>query len=315
MLAVAAEIGIPDLLGDGPQEVATLAALTGAEPDVLGRVLRTLASAGVFTETAPGMFGLTDLAEPLRRDAPRSIRDLVLELGSAETFATLGAFEHSLRTGEPSFDASFGTDHWSYLRTRPARAEVFNRTQALTAREVHSRALAGYDLSDAKLVVDVAGGYGDLIGHLLARYPSLQGVLFDQPEVVAAAQATFDRLDVRDRVRVVGGDFFESVPAGGDVYLLTMILHDWPDADAVRILRSVRAAMSPGARVLVVDAIIPPGDAPHPGKYVDILMLMLYGGRERTEAEFAALFAAADLRLVEVISRHTPSSLLVLEAV
>lgn len=311
LLTIVTAIGVPDLLADGPRSPAELADLTGTNADALYRVMRTLAGGGIFTEQSPGRFALTELAEPLRRDVPGSIRDVVLELGSAETYATLAAFPHTLTTGEPAFDVAYGTDHWSYLRADPERAEIFNRTQAMTAREVHARAVGTYDFGSHKLAVDVGGGHGELMARLLTKNPALRGVVFDQPQVVQGAHATLERAGVADRAEVVGGDFFASVPRGADVYLLTMILHDWPDEDAIRILRTVRAAMAPGARVLVVDALIPPGDTPHPGKFIDIMMLMLYAGRERTAEQFAALFEAAGLRLVEVRSPQTPSSLLI----
>jgi hypothetical protein len=314
LLTIVTALGVPDLLADGARPVQDLASVTGSDPDALSRVLRTLASVGIFTETAPGSFGLTELATPLRSAVPGSIRDVILELGSAETYSTLAEFPHSLRTGEPSFDQAYGTDMWSYLREKPERAEVFNRTQAMTAREVHTRALGTYDLSRASLVVDVGGGHGDLIARVLTRYPHLTGVVFDRPEVVEGARSTFERAGVADRARVVGGDFFEFVPSGGDVYVMSMILHDWPDALAAKILRNVRVAMAPGARLLVIDALIPPGDTPHPGKFIDIMMLMNYGSRERTEQQLAQLFASAGLRLVETRSPTTPSSLIVAEA-
>jgi predicted O-methyltransferase YrrM len=314
LLTVATELGIPDLLSAGPRAAPELAVATGVDADALYRVLRTLASVGIFTETERGIFALTELAEVLRADAPGSIRDVILELGSAETFATLARFDHSVRTGEPAFDQAYGTDWWRWLKDRPDRAEIFNRTQAITARQIHSRALDPYDMAGAKRIVDVGGGHGVLVARMLQRYPRLTGVVFDQPDVVTGAEATLAEAGVLDRAEVIGGDFFASVPAGGDLYLLSMILHDWDDGPAAAILTNVRKAMAPGARVLIIDAVIPEGNVRHTAKFIDIFMLMYYSGRERTAAQFAELLDVAGLRLAEKHNSSAPTSLIVAES-
>lgn len=311
LLAVAAELGIADLVGESPRPVTELAAATATEPDALQRILRTLASVGVFTETAPGTFGQTELSAPLRTGTVGSIRDAVLELGSAETFGALEHITHSVRTGEPAFDERYGTGWWSYLAERPERAEVFNNIQSITARQVHSLVLEPYDLTGARKLVDVGGGHGSLVARMLSRYPTLRGVVFDQPAVVEGAKPVLQAAGVADRAEVLGGNFFERVPAGGDVYLLSMILHDWSDDDSLAILTNIRKAMAPGARVLVIDSVIPEGDAMSIGKFTDMYMLMHFAGRERTEKEFVALFDAAGLTLLETRHSGAPTSLLV----
>jgi SAM-dependent methyltransferase len=314
LLTIVTSLGIPDLLSAGPRAVPELAEAAGVNADALHRVLRTLASVGIFTETEHGIFALTALAEVLRTDAPGSIRDVVLELGSEETFATLARFDHSLRTGEPTFDQVYGVDWWRWLRDRPERAEIFNRTQAVTARQVHSRALDPYDMAGVRRIVDVGGGHGVLIARMLKRYPELTGVVFDLPDVVAGAEATLAQTGVLDRAEIIGGDFFASVPAGGDLYLLSMILHDWNDEPAAAILTNIRKAMAPGARVLINDAMIPEGDVRHPAKFIDIFMLMYYSGRERTRAQFAQLLDVAGLRLAEARGSSGPTSLIIAES-
>lgn len=311
LITVAAELGVADRVEDGPKPVAELAAATGADADALRRVLRTLAGVGVFTEVEPGVFGQTPLSAVLRTGSAGSVRDAVLELGSAETFGSLMELEHSVRTGEPAFNRAYGEGWWSYLAIRPGRAEVFNNIQTITSRQVHSLVLEPYDLSGARRLVDVGGGHGTLVAAMLRRYPELTAVVFDQPAVVAGARRTLEDAEVRDRAETVGGDFFDSVPAGGDVYLLSMILHDWDDERSLKILGNIRAAMAPGGRLLVIDPVIPEGDAPHIGKFTDIYMLMHFAGRERTEEEFRRLFAAAGLRHVETRHSGAPSSLLV----
>lgn len=314
LLALAAELRVADLLEDGPRPATELAEACGADADALHRVLRTLAGAGVFTEGSPGVFGQTPLSAVLRTGSAGSVRDAVLELGSAETFGSLAQLEHSVRTGKPAFDRAYGEDWWTYLAGRPARAEVFNNVQSVTSRQVHSLVLEPYDLSGARRLVDVGGGHGTLVAAMLSRYPELRAVVFDQPAVVAGAQRTLDAADMSDRAEIVGGDFFESVPAGADVYLLSMILHDWDDESCLTILGNIRSAMAPGGRLLVIDPVIPEDDSAHIGKFIDIYMLMHFAGRERTEAEFVRLFAAAGLRHVETRHSGAPSSLLVVEA-
>jgi O-methyltransferase domain len=311
LIGVTAELGIADALDVGPRTVADLAVETQTDPDALYRILRNLAATGIFFEVAPGVFGNTDLSATLRSGTASSVRDAVLELGSAETFGSLARIMHSVRTGEPAFDEMYGTDWWTYLAERPERGEVFNRAQSITARQVHSLVLELYDLSDAKLLVDVGGGHGDLVAATLPRYPSLRGVVFDQPAVVEGARAVLGAAAVADRAEAVGGNFFEQVPAGGDVYLLSMILHDWNDEQCLAILTRIREAMAPGAKVLVIDPVLPEDNKPHIGKFVDIYMLMHFAGRERTEREFDALFEAAGLRRTETRHSGAPSSLLV----
>lgn len=311
LIGVVAELGIADAMDAGPRTVADLAVGTNTDPDALYRILRTLAATGVFFEVAPGTFGNTDLSETLRSGTATSVRDAVLELGSAETFGSLARIMHSVRTGEPAFDEAYGTDWWTYLSERPERREVFNNAQSITARRVHSLVLEPYDLSEAKLLVDVGGGHGELVAAMLRRYPNLRGVVFDQPAVVEGARAVLGAAEVADRAEALGGNFFEQVPAGGDVYLLSMILHDWNDEHCLAILSRIREAMAPGAKVLVVDPVLPEGNEPHIGKFVDIYMLMHFAGRERTEREFDALFDAAGLRRTETYHSGAPSSLLV----
>jgi len=311
LIAVVAELGIADALDDGPRAVADLAVDTGMNPDALRRILRTLAGIGIFSEVAPATFGNTDLSATLRAGAAGSVRDVVLELGAAETFGSLARIMHSVRTGEPAFDEAYGTDWWTYLSERAGRSEVFNNAQSITARQVHSLVLEPYDLSDARLLIDVGGGHGNLVASMLHRYPDLHGVVFDQPAVVEGARAVLDAAKVADRAEALGGSFFEQVPAGGDVYLLSMILHDWSDEQCLEILTRIRAAMAPGAKILVIDPVLPEDNTPHIGKFVDVYMLMYFGGRERTEREFDALFDAAGLRRIETRHSKAPSSLLV----
>jgi predicted O-methyltransferase YrrM len=311
ILGVAAELGVADLLADGPLTVDELASRTGAQRDALYRVLRALAAQGVFTEVSPHAFGLTPAADKLRQDVPGSMRDLARYFGMPSRNHAFVELLHTVRTGEPAFDHVHGTDWWSHLATHAEDAAIFDNGMGNLARQVHAMALETCDLSDAKVVVDVGGGHGHLSAALLNRYTDLRAIVFDLPQVVAGAEKVLAEAGVAHRADTAAGDFFTAVPEGGDAYILSMILHDWEDARAIDVLGNVRRAMNPGGKVIVIDAVIPEGDHPHMGKLIDIVMLALLPGRERTEADFASLFDAAGLRHVETRAPASPTSLLV----
>jgi predicted O-methyltransferase YrrM len=310
-LAVAAELGVADLVAGGPRSVDDLAAAVDADPDALYRVLRALAGSGVFSEVSPRTFGSTPLAETLRDGAEGSLRNWARLWGLPERQAAIGALLHSVRTGEPSFSHLYGVSWWSQLATRPDQAAVFDAAMGDLSRRLHAATVDAYDLSGVRQLVDVGGGRGHLVAALLRRHRELRAVVYDQPEVARHATEVLTAAGVADRAQVAGGDFFTAVPTGGDTYLLSMILHDWNDAQALSILENVRQAMGRHSELLVVDAVVPEGDAPHDGKLRDLIMLALHPGRERTEAEFAALFERAGLRLRETREVAASTGLLV----
>jgi ubiquinone/menaquinone biosynthesis C-methylase UbiE len=299
LLAVAAELELADLVADGPVPADRLAARTGTDPRALYRVLRALASAGVFTETAPGTFGTTALAATLRRDGAGSLRDLARLVGSAETHTTMAALTYSVRTGRPAFDQAYGADWWSYLAHHPDLAQIFHGAMGGAARAARAAAVEALDLSDRRCLVDLGGGHGYLVADLLHRNPTLTATVFDRPEVVTGAPKVLAEAGVADRATAVGGDFFAAVPAGADAYLLSWILHDWDDDVAAKILSTVRRAIAPEGRLYVLDTVLPPGDQPHPGKLLDIVMLAQHTGRERTDAEFRTLLHRTGFRHLE----------------
>lgn len=313
LLVISAELGVPDLVAGEPQHVNALAARTATDPGALYRILRTLASQGVFTEVSPGTFGLTSLAATLRSDAEGSLRDAARAVGLRERQHALTELEYSVRTGQPSFDHVYGMDWWSYLATQPEQAAIFNNYLRYGASRVHAAAIDAYDLSGTRRLVDVGGNRGNLVARILRRYPEMRAVVFDSPQVLAGAEAVLAEAGVFDRAELVGGDFFEAVPAGGDTYVLSWVLHDWNDGEAQKLLSNVRRAMDPAGSLLVIDAVIPTGDTAHPGKFSDIAMLALQTGGERTEEEFAALFEASGLRHVETHARLSPTSVIVAE--
>ncbi|MFC4564340.1 methyltransferase [Nocardiopsis mangrovi] len=308
-LHFAAEMGIGDLLAGGPRASAELAAATSCDPDVLYRMLRMLAACGVFTETEPGTFGLTGLGGPLRSDHPRSVRS-VLAMNGVLLPLVLDGCRHSLRTGESAFAAVMGEHFFDHLAHDAGHAGVFDAAMAELTRAVLPAVLDAYDFSAARRIVDVGGGSGALLSAVLHAAPDATGVVFDTPHVADAARERMRAEGLADRCTATGGDFFRDVPPGGDLYLLKWILHNWPDDPAARILRRCRRAMGDGARLLLIESVLPPGDTYHPAKTMDLSMLVISGGRERTGEEFAALLAAADMRLVGVIPTASPYSLI-----
>ncbi|MEU0562617.1 methyltransferase [Dactylosporangium sp. NPDC006015] len=313
-VAVAAELGLADLTAGGPRRVEELAGHTGTDPDALHRLLRALASQGVFTEVAPRTYGSTPLSDALRAGVEGSLRNWARLWGDTQRHAALGGLLYSVQTGAPAFPHLHGgADWWSRLAEDPARAAVFAGAMGDLSRELHAATVEAHDLSGVRSLVDVGGGRGHLAAALLRRYPDLEVTVFDRPDVVVHAAGVLSAAGVADRARLAAGDFFKEVPGHGQVYLMSMILHDWDDAQSATILRNIRRAMGPGDVLLVVDAILPAGDTPHDGKLRDLIMLTLHPGRERTEAEFAALFADAGLRLRESRAVAASTGLLVAE--
>lgn len=299
VLYVAARLGLADILKGGPQPVEALAATTGANADALYRVLRALASIGVFEEDTNGRFALTPLAALLQQDHPYGVRAQALYQGD-EPYRAWGGLYDGVITGANAFERVFGAPHFEYLAQHPAQNEAFNQAMSASSRQA-AMAIAGeYDFSAAGSVVDIAGGQGVLIAAILRANPAVHGVLFDQPHVVANAQPVLEAAGVEDRCELASGDFFVSVPPG-DIYTLRHILHDWDDEHAIAILRSCAEAMTPGGRALVIESAIEPGNDPSPAKFLDLMMFVMNGGRERTAEEYRRLFAAAGLRLTRII--------------
>lgn len=314
MLCALAEIGVADHLTDGPMPVEQIARLTDTHADPLYRVLRAVASKGVFTEVSPRVFGLTELASTLRTGVPGSLRDNFRLQGQPFMRDAYAAIEHTLRTGESSFAHVHGTDLFSYLAARPESADLFSRAMGNAASQVQRQAIDAYDLSGARRLVDVGGAHGHLVAAILSRYPELTGVVFDLPHVVQGAAPVLSEAGVSDRAELAGGDYLRFMPADGDVYVLSHVLHQLSDHDASIVLTRIREAMRPGGRVLVIDPVLPPGDAPHPGKFMDITMLTLTEGRDRTEYEFACIFEKTGFRLAEIVALSSPSSVVVATA-
>ncbi|MFN9635858.1 MAG: methyltransferase [Synechococcaceae cyanobacterium] len=310
MIHVAAELGLADRLAAGEREVGDLAGECGADPDSLFRLLRGLASLGVFEETAPRRFSITPMADLLRGDHPGSLRQFARMVGE-EHYQGWDDLLHCVRTGESAFRHQHGCTVFEWYRRHPVRAAIFDGAMADFSRHETEALLAAYDFSPLRHLVDVGGGRGELLRRVLQAHDHLHGTLFDQPEVVANAEVP---AELEGRLSVSGGDFFADIPVGGDAYLLKHIVHDWGDEACLRLLERIRSAMAPGARLLLLEQVIPPGNAPFPGKLLDLNMLVMSeGGRERTPGEYANLLSRAGLNLQRILP--TPSPVSVVEAV
>ncbi|RLU86929.1 SAM-dependent methyltransferase [Streptomyces griseocarneus] len=303
--------GIPDLLADGPLPVDELARRSGTHAPSLKRVLRMLAMRGIFRVDEAETVHLTPSSELLRTGVPRSQRYTLLTL-SDETFVRGAAgLEETLRTGVPGFEVAYGKPFFEHLQGDPATQRSFDLGMSAMSGRNEPQIAASYAFPAEGTVIDIAGGRGGLLRAVLTANPGLHGVLFDQPQTVA--HHVLDDEKLTGRWSTESGDFFSAVPPGGDIYILKHILHDWNDEDCLRILRTVRRAVEPGTKLLVIDAALPTGEEPHPGKALDVMMLALVPGRERTEPEFAALLTAAGFTLNRVLP--TPSFQSIVEAV
>lgn len=307
-LNVAAELGIADLLRDGPQTSDELADRCGVHPQALYRLLRALSSVGVFAEEEERRFGLTPAAELLRSDVPGSMRALARMYGS-EQYRAWGNLLESVRTGEPAFDRLFGTGYFEYLAHDPEANAVFNEAMTGWTAQLADAVAAAYDFDGRGVVVDVGGGHGLLLSTVLRAHPAMRGILFDLPHVAATAKPLLEQAGVAARCETVGGDFFDSVPAGGTYYLLAQILHDWDDERCRVILDNCRRAMLADGRLLIVEQVLPPANEPSLGKWLDLHMLVLLTGRERSQAEYAALLESAGFELANVVATSSGASI------
>lgn len=294
-IAAVTELGIVDRLADGPKAITDLATATGADADALERVMRYLASEGVFDEDG-NAFVLNDRSRWLRTGTPGSLRPRAIFAGSALNWTAWGSFLQSVRTGESALQAAFGKSLFEYLKDHPADATTFNTFMADQTATSVDAILQSFDFTGVREFVDIGGGRGALVSGVLQAYPTLQGVLFDLPQVVATVAPLLRQAGVADRCKPIGGSFFEGVPANADLYALKFVLHDWPDAECIRILKNIRQAMTVDARLLIIEHVVPTTRGPHFAKFMDMNMLALTaGGRERTEAAFARLLAEAGL--------------------
>ncbi|MGH3428554.1 MAG: methyltransferase, partial [Mycobacteriales bacterium] len=309
-ICVIARLGVADVLADGPQPVAEIARRVGAHGSALYRVLRALGDVGVVAELEDRHFALTPVGEVLRSDVPGSLRGLGVVYGMPFHRHAWTDLYETVRTGESAFDRVHGTRFFDYLVEHPEDGAVVHAVINTTSMSETVTMMKAYDFGRFGTIVDVGGGQGGLLVPILSANPHLRGVLFDLPTVVAGAGDGLSRAGVADRCRVVGGDFFDSVPVGGDVYLLGSVIHGFDDDQAVKILSMCRAAMADTACLLLAELVLPEGPRSSPGKLEDLQMLVLTtGGRQRTEAEFRALLDRAGFRLTRIVPSSGRSSL------
>ncbi len=311
---VAAKLAIADLLVGGPLSVDQLAQDTQTDPRSLLRVLRALASVGVFQETRAGVFAQSELSEFLRSDVAGSQRSLCIANSQPDNWRAFAGLDYSVRTGKPALEQLTGKSFFEVYSNDPYYSEAFHSGMSGLS-ELHSFAVnTSYDFSTCRRLCDIGGGYGHLLGTILEANPTIEGVLFDIPDVINTARTAPAKEVLHARAELVEGDFFVAVPPGCDTYLMKLILHDWDDDHATTILQNIRTAMSTDSTLLVVDAVIPPGNEPSMNKLLDLQMLVALSGRERTEEEFRKLMSAAGLRLDRVIPTPSPVSILQVSA-
>lgn len=312
LVYTAAKLNLADHLTDGPKSARELAAVTGTDTRSLHRYMRTLASFGILTLEPDDTFALTELGATLKTGAPGSARSTVLTMAGPMMWDSFKAFEYSLQTGKPATDKVLGMGLFDYLAAHPDEAAQFSESMVGIHGGEPPTVAAAYDFSSFGTIVDVGGATGNMLAHILSRHPQPRGVLFDRPHVVSEAPALLRAHGVADRVTIAEGNFFEHVPAGGDAYILSHIIHDWTEAQCHTILGNCRAAMQDGAKLLIVEFVLPEGNTPHFGKLADMIMLTVPGGEERTAGEYRTLLDAAGFRMTRVVP--TTSDVSIVEA-
>lgn len=312
---IIAKLGIPDLLKTGDKTAEELAAATDTHGPSLFRVLRALVSVGVLKSDDNKRFGQTPLTETLVTNVPGSLRWFTISELGQEHYPAWGNLMHSVKTGGIAFDDFYKKDVWAYFKDNPEDAAIFNDSMSGMTAALNESLRSKYDFSGFKKVVDVGGGHGGLITEILKSNDQLQGILFDAPVVIEGAKEKLASSGIVDRCEAVSGNFFEEVPAGGDAYVMKWIIHDWDDAKSITILKNCRKQMKPGNRLILVDCVVPETAEPHFSKFIDLNMLVMTGGKERTESEFSSLLATAGFKLLRVIPTDQPFSVIEAEPV
>ena len=320
LVHAAAELGIADYLADGERDADSLALATKAHAPSLARLLRALSAIGVLHESAERRYTLTSLGATLRTGVPGSMRAWALLVFSDDQGGAWEALPHAVRTGEHAFRHIFGTDIWTRLASRPEAARLFDEAMQSLTQGVNGPLVSNYPFEKFNWIVDVGGGNGALLLPVLERHPTMRVTVFDLPHVADAARSRFAAAGLSERCEAVGGDAFVAVPPGADAYVLKGVIHDWEDKEAIVILRTCRAAMSDGSKLLLIERILPeqidPDDGLTRAKFIhDINMMINPGGRERTEAEFHVLLAEAGLRLVRVIPMPSPQAVMEIDPI
>jgi hypothetical protein len=308
VVACVAKLGIPDLVELGPQSIDDLAKHTATNPGALFRLLRAAASVGVLAENADGSFCETPLSAVLRSNATPSLRWFAIMHGKEWHSRGWENIEYSVRTGNRAFDKAMGMPIFEYFKHHPEENEGFNKCMTDLSNIDGPAVADAYSFASINSIVDVAGGQGIMLATILARNPHMKGTLYDLPHVVEGARKAALE-PVIERCSVASGDMFSTVPTGADAYIMKHIIHDWTDDECVKILHACRQAVNPAGKLLVVDTVIPSGSGFHPGKFMDIQMLLFPGGRERTEKQFRELFSASGWKLTRIVPTSVPESI------
>jgi len=313
-LYAAITLNVADHLVSGPKTAAELAKTTGANEDALYRVLRLLASLGIFEEVAPRTFALTPAADLLRKDVPGSLRSMAVFLPDPMHYRIYGDIMHSMQTGKPAAEHTFGMPGFQYFEKDQAYSKVFNDAMTAFSAPVAAAAIDAYDFSGIGTLVDVAGGHGEVLMSILKANPNVRGVVADLGHVVEGAKPRISSAGLADRMQAVACDFFKAVPEGGDAYIMKHIIHDWDDDRASLILTNIAKAMgAKKGKVILLESVIAAGGQPDLGKFIDIEMLLFPGGRERTADEFKSLFERSGFHMKKIVPTKSPLS--VIEAV
>jgi hypothetical protein len=316
-LNVAARLKVADYLAAGPRSAAELAKATQTEADALYRVLRALATVGIFTEVAPRRFALTPPAELLRSDVPNSMHAMVVFLCDPEHFQAYREMMHSVKTGETICQRVYGMPIFEHFANNQAWSDVFNSAMTSFSATVIPAALEVYDFGSIGTLMDVAGGHGFVLTSILEKYPKMRGILLEVDHVCEGASQRIGKLECSGRCQIMTGDFFKSIPAGADAIIMKHIIHDWDEDEALTILRNCHRALAgkPNAKVILLEAVLGRGNEPQFGKVLDLEMLLFTGGRERTEEEFRTLFARAGFQLTRVLPTKSPLSVVEAERI
>lgn len=309
-ICLAAKLGVPDLLAERAQTAEELAAKTNTHAPSLYRLLRTLASIGVFDRSAEEKFALTPISALLRSDAPNSTRDFAVMMGESWIWQAWGELAYSVQTGGVAQEKAQGMSSFEYFQKNAEAGKVFNAAMTNFTRAIIPAVVEAYNFSRINKLVDIAGGHGLLLAGILKANPHLQGVLFDLPFVIEGAGGLLEQEGVNERVELMSGNFFESVPTGADAYMMKHIIHDWDDESSVKILRNIRSVMNENGKVLIIEMVVPEDNEPHPSKALDVLMLVMEGGKERTKDEYGKLLEASGFRLTRIIPTKSPYSVI-----
>ena len=308
----AAKLGLADHLAPGPKSAAELAGRMQVHEPSLHRFMRTLASLGILTEQPDQRFALTELGDALKTGALGSAKSSLLYMGSPWSQVGWDHLVYSVQTGKPGFEKAHKVSFFDYLAQHPDEASLFSEMMVGFHNQEPPAVAAAYDFSTFKTIVDIGGATGNMLSAVLSRHSGPRGILFDRPHVVKDAPVLLEATGVSGRITVEPGDFFTGVPSGADAYILSHIIHDWDEDRCLMILGHVRKAMDPAGRLLIVEMVLPPGDVAHPGKMLDMVMLVQLGGQERTASEYASLLSKAGFRLTRVVP--TQSAVSIVEA-